>query len=126
AHLHNLQQEMSRFHAADDPFFLIKGHSAPIQTVIQSAKKVAQTDATVMLYGESGVGKELFAQAIHQASRRHEKPFIAINCAAIPAALFESELFGYQGGAFTGAEKKGKPGKLELAHGGTLFLDEIG
>ncbi|OUQ89812.1 sigma-54-dependent Fis family transcriptional regulator [Brevibacillus brevis] len=126
AHLHNLQQEMSRFQAADDPFYAIKGHSASIQSAIGSAKKVAQTDATVLIYGESGVGKELFAQAIHQASRRHEKPFIAINCGAIPAALFESELFGYQGGAFTGAEKKGKPGKLELAHGGTLFLDEIG
>jgi PAS domain S-box-containing protein len=126
AHLHNLQQEMSRFQAADDPFYAIKGHSAPIQAAIQTARKVAQTDATVLLYGESGVGKELFAKAIHQASRRHEKPFIAINCGAIPAALFESELFGYQGGAFTGAEKKGKPGKLELAHGGTLFLDEVG
>jgi PAS domain S-box-containing protein len=126
AHLHNLQQEMSRFQAADDPFFAIKGHSAAIQAAIHSARKVAQTDATVLLYGESGVGKELFAKAIHQASKRHDKPFIAINCGAIPAALFESELFGYQGGAFTGAEKKGKPGKLELAHGGTLFLDEIG
>jgi PAS domain S-box-containing protein len=126
AHLHNLQQEMSRFQAADDPFYAIKGHSASIQSAIQSAQKVAQTDATVLIYGESGVGKELFAKAIHQASRRREKPFIAINCGAIPAALFESELFGYQGGAFTGAEKKGKPGKLELAHGGTLFLDEIG
>ncbi|MGD8191968.1 sigma-54 interaction domain-containing protein [Brevibacillus ginsengisoli] len=126
AHLHNLQQEMNRFQAADDPFFSIKGHSAAIQQAIQSAKKVAQTDATVLLYGESGVGKELFAQAIHQSSRRGDKPFIAINCAAIPAALFESELFGYQGGAFTGAERKGKPGKLELAHGGTLFLDEVG
>ncbi|MGZ0052128.1 sigma 54-interacting transcriptional regulator [Brevibacillus gelatini] len=126
AHLHNLQQEMSRFQAADDPFYAIKGHSASIQAAISSAKKVAQTDATVLIYGESGVGKELFAQAIHQASRRREKPFVAINCGAIPAALFESELFGYQGGAFTGAKKTGKPGKLELAHGGTLFLDEIG
>lgn len=126
AHLHTLKQEMSRFQGADDPFFAIKGHSASIQAAIQAARKVAQTDATVLLHGESGVGKELFAQAIHQASRRHEKPFIAINCAAIPAALFESELFGYQGGAFTGAERKGKPGKLEMAHGGTLFLDEVG
>lgn len=126
AHLHTLQQEMSRFQAGDDPFYAIKGHSASIHSAILSARKVAQTDATVLIYGESGVGKELFAKAIHQASRRREKPFIAINCGAIPAALFESELFGYQGGAFTGAEKKGKPGKLELAHGGTLFLDEIG
>lgn len=125
-HLHSLQQEMSRVQRGDDPFFSIKGHSASIQAAIHSAKKVAQTDATVLIYGESGVGKELFAKAIHQASRRREKPFIAINCGAIPAALFESELFGYHSGAFTGAEKKGKPGKLELAHGGTLFLDEIG
>ncbi|WP_420908768.1 sigma-54 interaction domain-containing protein [Brevibacillus humidisoli] len=124
--LHHLQQEMNRYQAADDPFYTIKGLSAPLQTTIQIARKVAQTDATVLLYGESGVGKELFARAIHQSSRRHDKPFIAINCGAIPAALFESELFGYQGGAFTGAEKRGKPGKLELSDGGTLFLDEIG
>ncbi|MGE5705033.1 MAG: sigma-54 interaction domain-containing protein [Clostridia bacterium] len=126
AHLHNLKQEMNRFQASDDPFYVIKGHSAAIQSAITAARKVAQTDATVLIYGESGVGKELFAQAIHQASKRHDKPFVAINCGAIPAALFESELFGYQGGAFTGAEKKGKPGKLELAHEGTLFLDEVG
>ncbi len=126
AHLHTLQQEMNRVQGSDDPFYVIKGHSAAIQSAIQAAKKVAQTDATVLISGESGVGKELFAKAIHIASRRREKPFIAINCGAIPAALFESELFGYQGGAFTGAEKKGKPGKLELAHEGTLFLDEIG
>lgn len=126
AHLHNLQQEMNRYQATDDPFYAIKGHSASIQSAIQSARKVAQTDATVLIYGESGVGKELFAKAIHQASKRKDKPFIAINCGAIPAALFESELFGYHRGAFTGAEKTGKQGKLELAHGGTLFLDEVG
>mgnify|MGYP001106617157 CR=1 FL=1 len=125
-HLHHLQQEINRKQAADDPFYAIKGHSASIQAVIRAAKKVAQTDATVLISGESGVGKELFAKAIHQASKRRDKPFVAINCGAIPAALFESELFGYHRGAFTGAEKKGKPGKLELAHGGTLFLDEIG
>ncbi|WP_420897798.1 sigma-54 interaction domain-containing protein [Brevibacillus marinus] len=124
--LHHLQRKMTRYQAADDPFYPIKGLSAALQTTIQIARKVAQTDATVLLYGESGVGKELFARAIHQASRRQEKPFIAINCGAIPAALFESELFGYQGGAFTGAEKRGKPGKLELSDGGTLFLDEVG
>lgn len=123
--LHQLQREMTRYQAADDPFYPIKGLSAPLQKTIQIARKVAPTDATVLLYGESGVGKELFARALHQASRRSEKPFIAINCGAIPAPLFESELFGYQGGAFTGAEKRGKPGKLELADGGTLFLDEI-
>ncbi len=124
--LHNLKQEMNRYQSQDDPFYMIKGYSASIQTAIASAKKVSATDATVLIHGESGVGKELFAQAIHSASRRSDKPFIAINCGAIPAALFESELFGYQGGAFTGAEKKGKPGKMELAHEGTIFLDEIG
>ncbi|WP_232697749.1 sigma-54 interaction domain-containing protein [Brevibacillus daliensis] len=126
AHLHNLQQEMTRYQATSDPFYQVKGHSSVLQQVIISAKKVATTDATVLITGESGVGKELFAQAIHQASKRADKPFIAINCGAIPVALFESELFGYQGGAFTGADKKGKPGKMELAHEGTLFLDEIG
>ncbi|AYK06667.1 sigma-54 interaction domain-containing protein [Brevibacillus laterosporus] len=125
-HLHNLQQEMTRYQAPTDPFFPIKGHSSALQTAMQTARKVAVTDATVLIYGESGVGKELFAQAIHQVSKRSQKSFVAINCAAIPAALFESELFGYQGGAFTGAERKGKPGKIELAHEGTLFLDEIG
>lgn len=125
-HLHNLQQEMTRYQASTDPFFPIKGHSPALQTAMQTARKVAVTDATVLIYGESGVGKELFAQAIHQVSKRSKKSFVAINCAAIPAALFESELFGYQGGAFTGAERKGKPGKIELAHEGTLFLDEIG
>ena len=125
-HLHHLQQEMNRYQAPDDPFYAIKGHSASIQAAIRAARKVAQTDATVLISGESGVGKELFAKAIHQASKRRDNPFIAINCGAIPAALFESELFGYHRGAFTGAEKAGKPGKLELAHDGTLFLDEIG
>ena len=79
-----------------------------------------------MILGESGTGKEICARAIHEASARRKGPFIPVNCGAIPHALFESELFGYEGGSFTGAQKKGKPGKIEMAHGGTLFLDEVG
>nr|WP_243667178.1 sigma 54-interacting transcriptional regulator [Pseudomonas brassicae] len=80
----------------------------------------------ILITGETGTGKEAFARAIHQASARHAAPFVALNCAAIPESLIESELFGYRGGSFTGADKKGMKGKLELAAGGTLFLDEIG
>lgn len=109
-----------------DPYGSIIGKGPSIQHTIAIARKVARSEATILITGESGVGKELFAQAIHKDSQRAAKPFIALNCGAIPAALFESELFGYKGGAFTGAERKGKPGKLELANGGTLFLDEIG
>lgn len=112
--------------AQQGAFALIHGKSTVIREAIQMAQKVALTDATVLLTGESGVGKELFARAIHTASSRRQGPFIALNCGAIPAALFESELFGYERGAFTGAERKGSPGKLTLAQGGTLFLDEIG
>lgn len=110
----------------EDTFYKIKGRSRAIKDAITLARKVAQTDATVMITGESGVGKELFAQAIHKASTRSEGPFVAINCGAIPAALFESELFGYEKGAFTGAVKEGKRGKIDAAKNGTLFLDEIG
>lgn len=109
----------------DDPFHKIKGRSKPLTNAIDLAKKVAVTDATVIITGESGVGKELFAQAIHKTSPRANKPFIGLNCGAIPAALFESELFGYEKGAFTGAVKEGKIGKIDAAKGGTLFLDEI-
>lgn len=107
-------------------FDRLQGRSVVIQSVIRMAQKVALTNATVLITGESGVGKELFARAIHGASPHHLGPFVALNCGAIPAALFESELFGYERGAFTGAEPKGSPGKLTLAKGGTLFLDEIG
>lgn len=90
------------------------------------ADRAADSDATVLLLGESGTGKELFAHAIHSASARKDGPFIRVNCAGIPESLLESELFGYEEGAFTGARKGGKPGKFELANGGTFFLDEVG
>ncbi len=121
--LHDLAQKIS---PGADSFNRVIGRGKSIRCAVELARKVASSEATVLITGESGVGKELFAQAIHAASPRAEMPFIAINCGAIPTPLFESELFGYQGGAFTGAERKGKPGKLELAHGGTLFLDEVG
>lgn len=94
--------------------------------VIQLAMKVAHVDTTVLITGESGTGKELIAKLIHEQGKGISKSFIKINCAAIPEQLLESELFGYSGGAFTGAKKEGKPGLFELAHNGTLFLDEVG
>jgi PAS domain S-box-containing protein len=120
------QLEKSSEDESIHPFSSIKGHSKKLHDIIQLAAKVASTDVTVLITGESGVGKELFARAIHRSSYRKEKEFIPINCGAIPDALFESELFGYEPGAFTGAAKQGKKGKLELANGGTLFLDEVG
>lgn len=104
----------------------IIGDSPKIIEVKEIAKKVASSKSTVLLTGESGTGKELFARAIHYVSNRSHRPFVAINCASIPDNLLESELFGYEAGAFTGANKQGQMGKLELANGGTLFLDEIG
>jgi transcriptional regulator with PAS, ATPase and Fis domain len=92
--------------------------------VAREMQRIAQTDSTVLLLGESGTGKELFAHAIHQLSRRAPRPFVAINCAAIPETLVENELFGHEKGAFTGADRRA-PGKFELAGGGTIFLDEI-
>jgi propionate catabolism operon transcriptional regulator len=92
---------------------------------INKAKRIGLDDNTVVIYGESGTGKEMIAQGIHNISRRQHEPFVAINCAAISENLLESELFGYEEGAFTGARKGGKPGLFELAHGGTIFLDEI-
>jgi len=106
-------------------FNSITGKAKSISGAIELAKKVADTDTTVLLLGETGTGKELFAQAIHESSSRKNKPFIAINCSAIPKDLQESELFGYVKGAFTGAVKD-KKGYFEAADGGTIFLDEIG
>jgi transcriptional regulator with PAS, ATPase and Fis domain len=104
----------------------IIGHSMAIRQVITKAKSFAQSDFSILILGESGTGKELIAQAIHNASPRRNDPFVAINCAAVPESLLESELFGYEEGAFTGARKGGKKGLFELAHRGTVFLDEIG
>ncbi len=104
----------------------IKGNSPSIQEAIRMAQIAARNDATVLLTGESGTGKELFAQAIHNASDRHDGPFIAVNCGALPKSLIEAELFGYESGSFTGARREGCAGKFELANGGTIFLDEIG
>ncbi len=103
----------------------IIGNSEAMNDAKELATRIATSNSTVLLTGESGTGKELFAQAIHGMSPRKNNPFIAVNCAAIPGELFESELFGYEPGAFSGAKKEGKPGKIELAMNGTLFLDEI-
>ncbi len=104
----------------------IIGKSKKMRESIDVAKKAAQSSSNTLILGESGTGKELFAQAIHNESARRHGPFVAINCAAIPKELIESELFGYASGAFTGGIKGGRPGKFELANGGTIFLDEIG
>lgn len=104
----------------------IIGESEVIVSLKDKVKQIAPSDVSVLIRGESGTGKELFAHSIHQLSNRSSMPFIKVNCAAIPEHLLESELFGYEDGAFTGAKKGGKKGKFQLADGGTLFLDEIG
>ena len=117
ARLENLETEM-------DAGFV--GHSAPMRRLRKEASKAARTEAITLILGETGTGKTLTAKAIHDMSQRSAEPFIAVNCGAIPMSLMESELFGYEKGAFTGAAKTGKPGMFELAHKGTLLLDEIG
>ncbi|MCZ4312331.1 propionate catabolism operon regulatory protein PrpR [Comamonadaceae bacterium G21597-S1] len=107
-------------------FTSLIGHSPVFRQSLDTARRFAKTDLTVLISGESGVGKELFAQAIHSAGARAERPFVAVNCAAFPESLLESELFGYEDGAFTGSRRGGKRGLIEAAHTGTLFLDEIG
>lgn len=104
----------------------IIGASPELKNILHLARRMAQTDSNIMLLGESGTGKDILAQAIHNASPRRRKPFVALNCGALPKDLIESELFGYEGGAFSGARKNGNVGKFELANGGTIFLDEIG
>jgi TyrR family helix-turn-helix protein len=100
--------------------------STKMRNLIDMVVRLAAVDSTILITGESGTGKELIAETIHANSSRNDKPLIKVNCGAIPENLLESELFGYEGGAFTGAKKEGKPGYIELAAGGTLFLDEIG
>lgn len=104
----------------------IIGNSDKIKQIIRKAKIAGNSTSTVLLLGESGTGKEVLAQAIHNSSKRKQGPYIAVNCAAMPRELIQSELFGYSDGAFTGARRGGRPGKFELADGGTLLLDEIG
>jgi formate hydrogenlyase transcriptional activator len=110
---------------AEDRFEEIIGNSAPLKFVLAEVQRVAPTDSTVLVLGETGAGKEVIAEAIHKTSARRDRPFIKLNCAAIPFDLLESELFGYEKGAFTGAFAQ-KVGRFEMADTGTLFLDEIG
>lgn len=100
--------------------------SKEMQQIIKTIHRIAASDATVLLLGESGVGKSMFAHSIHSYSHRQKEPFIEVNCSTIPENLFESEMFGYESGSFTGAQKQGKQGLIQQAHNGTLFLDEIG
>lgn len=123
--IHKMITKMSGF-TAKYTFESIIGTSSAINQLKALGLVAAQSDSNVLILGESGTGKELLAQSIHNASSRCHGPFIAINCGSLPKGLVESELFGYEGGAFTGASKDGYPGKFELAQGGTLFLDEIG
>jgi DNA-binding NtrC family response regulator len=109
----------------DERHRLIVGHSAKMKQAVETARKAARSSSTILLLGESGTGKEIFARAIHNWSERKEKPFVAINCVGLSRELLESELFGHEKGAFTGAHEL-KKGKVELAHGGTVFLDEVG
>ncbi|WP_309383470.1 sigma-54-dependent transcriptional regulator [Cerasicoccus frondis] len=123
-----VEQENVQLHERLDRKFSFQGiigNSAPLQQVLEEVKQVAPTKATVMLYGETGTGKELVAQMIHQNSQRSRGAFVPVHCAAIPANLLESELFGHEKGAFTGANER-RIGRFEAADGGTLFLDEIG
>ncbi len=111
---------IARYHFSD-----ILGDSYALRMAIRQAQRFARVDSNILLFGETGTGKELFAQSIHNESDRAAGPFVAVNCAAIPENLMESELFGYEAGAFTGANKSGKPGLFETAHEGTIFLDEV-
>ncbi|MCG2774375.1 MAG: sigma 54-interacting transcriptional regulator [Desulfobacterales bacterium] len=120
------KRELKSLLSARYSFDDIKGESSSIREAKRLCSKYASTDAPILILGATGTGKELFAHAIHTASKRANAPFVCVNCAAIPKDLLESELFGYAPGAFTGAHQKGKAGKIEMAHRGTLFLDEMG
>ncbi|WP_051261763.1 sigma-54-dependent Fis family transcriptional regulator [Desulfovibrio inopinatus] len=123
--VHKLTNRITRAKAVYS-FADILGDSQCMRQALKLARKASENSMTTLILGQSGVGKELFAQAIHNASDRRDQPFIVINCGTIPRDLVQSELFGYEPGAFTGAARQGAPGKFELADGGTLFLDEIG
>lgn len=110
----------------DHSFGTIIGNTPAFRQLISRAERASRTASTVLIRGETGTGKELLARAIHDAGERSRHPFVVVNCPSIPESLLESELFGYEGGSFTGANKEGKPGKFELADHGTIFLDEIG
>ena len=120
------KEEFRKVHHARYTCEHLIGESDKINEIKRLARQVASSVSTVLITGESGTGKELLAQAIHNAGYRSDMPFVRVNCSAVPENLLESELFGYDEGAFTGAKKGGKPGKFELAQGGTVFLDEIG
>ncbi len=120
------EKELIQLRGARYTLASIIGSGQAISAAKLEALRASRTDSTVFIHGETGTGKELFAHAIHAASQRRSGPFIKLNCAAVPSELLESELFGYEEGAFTGAKRGGKPGKFEMAQGGTLFLDEIG
>ncbi|GAB6181386.1 hypothetical protein JCM14036_27050 [Desulfotomaculum defluvii] len=120
------KEEVRKIHSAKYSCDNLIGESKQIKEIKRLAKKVAPSTSTILITGESGTGKEVLAQAIHNASNRKQFSFVRVNCAAVPENLLETELFGYEDGAFTGAKKGGKPGKFELAQGGTIFLDEIG
>lgn len=121
-----LKEQLEQWEQLPLSFKEYVGQNSRLKETLVLAAKVALTNSTVLILGESGVGKEVLARAVHNSSRRKDMPLIKVNCAAIPEALLESELFGYEEGAFTGAKRGGKLGKFELAHGGTIFLDEIG
>jgi transcriptional regulator with PAS, ATPase and Fis domain len=125
-------EKISQLNSAVNDAFSVRTHFADLvgansglKSVVELGCKAAKSDSYVLLLGESGTGKDVIAQAIHNDSNRKNRPFIDVNCAALPETLLESELFGYVGGAFTGANKHGKTGLFELADGGTIFLDEI-
>lgn len=122
--IHSLQQENKIILTAGKQKFITQ--SPNMISTLQTAQKVAPMDSSIFIHGESGVGKGVLARIIHEHSPRKNKPFVQVNCGAIPVTLLEAELFGYEAGAFTGANKHGKLGLVELADGGTLFLDEIG
>ena len=120
------QKELKNLYSKHYSLDNISGQSKPMQDAKRVAIQAAGSDLTVLITGETGTGKEIFASAIHQMSDRKDKPLVRVNCASIPHELIESELFGYEPGAFTGAARQGKPGKFELADKGTIFLDEVG